>query len=313
MKKILIISRKATNCGIADYGKRVFYIIKKSKLYDFYLVEIETEEEYNTAFDSIFPDAVLYNYYPVILPFITDEFLINKRHIPHLIIYHELWTNFTPDGIFDVDSTKSENPELNHFTLPRPLFETFDNKDLFQNEIPTIGSFGFGFPDKNFSRIAELVCEQFDKAKIRLNIPFAEFGDQDGLKAKEEVNKVKNIINNSEKNIQLEVSHDFLNHEDILNFLHQNDINLFLYDPHETRSLSSTIDYALSVKKPIGISKSWMFRHINKVSPSIIVDETPIPEIITNGIKPLQPLYNNYSNKNLLNKIESSITKILNK
>jgi hypothetical protein len=29
-------------------------------------------------------------------------------------------------------------------------------------------------------KIAELVCSQFDRAKIRLNTPFATFGDSDG-------------------------------------------------------------------------------------------------------------------------------------
>ncbi len=64
-----------------------------------------------------------------------------------------------------------------------------------------------------------------------------------------------------------------------------------MYEPFNERSLSGSTDYALSARRPIGISKSWMFRHINWVKPSIFVDETPILDIIKNGTKPLEVIY----------------------
>lgn len=313
MKKILFISRKAERCGVADYGRRVNSALQKSSLFETHLAEIETPQEYAEWYNKILPDLVLYNYYPVILPFVTDDFIAPIRHIPHVTVYHEVGFAFHPNAIIDIDSTKEDKPEENYFTSPRPLFEDVDFKDFPPNEVPTIGSFGFGFPDKNFPKIAELVCSQFDKAKIRLNTPFATFGDAEGDRAKAEVEKMKQIIANSGKDVELEVTHDFLEHEDLLNFLRQNDINVFLYDPHQTRSLSGSIDYALSVRKPIGISRSWMFRHINWVTPSIYVDERPLKDIIADGIEPLNPIYEKHSNKALLEKYEYALTKILNR
>jgi hypothetical protein len=313
MKKILFISRKAEYCGVNDYGKRVNKILQQSKLFEIKFAEIETSNEYSDIFNEYQPDLVLYNYYPTILPFITNDFLHMVRQIPHVVIFHEVGLLFTPDAILDVDSTKEDNPSQNYYSLPRPLFEDIKLKDFEANDVPTIGSFGFGFTDKNFPRIATLVCEQFDRAKIRLNIPFATFGDSNGDIAKAEVEKIRQIINNSGKEIQLEISHDFLEHIDLLNFLKQNDVNMFLYQKHETRNLSSTIDYALSVKKPIAISDSYMFRHINKSTPSILVDNMSIKDIIANGIKPLEPLYSIYSNKNVLEKYELILNKLLNK
>ena len=146
-----------------------------------------------------------------------------------------------------------------------------------------------------------------------MNTPFATFGDAEGDRAKAEVEKMRQIIANSGKDIELEVTHDFLEHIDLLNFLKQNDINVFLYDPHQTRSLSGSIDYALSVRKPIGISRSWMFRHINWVNPSIYVDERPLKDIIADGIEPLKPIYEKHSNKSLIEKYEYALTKILNR
>ena len=180
MKKILFISRKAERCGVADYGRRVNAALQKSSLFETHWAEVENANEYVEWYNKVQPDLVLYNYYPVILPFVTDEFLAPIRHIPHVTVYHEVGFAFSPNAIIDIDSTKEDVPVENYFTSPRPLFENMDLKDFPPNEIPTIGSFGFGFPDKNFPTIAELVCSQFDKAKIRLNTPFATFGDSDG-------------------------------------------------------------------------------------------------------------------------------------
>jgi hypothetical protein len=313
MKTILFISRKAERCGVADYGRRVDAVLKQSKLFNIIWVEIETPDEFTTAFETHNPDLVLYNYYPVILPFITDSFLSDKRHVPHVVLYHEVGIAFTPNAIIDVDSTRPDNLDTMHFSVPRPLFDKFENDNtLTNNDIVTIGTFGFGFRDKNFPKLAQLVCEQFDTAKIRINTPFATFGDIDGTSARAEIAKMRDIIFSSGKNIILEENHDFLEHDELLNFLRGNDINIFMYEPFNDRSLSGSIDYALSARRPIGISRSWMFRHINWVKPSIFVDELSIRDIIQNGIAPLKPIYEIHSTTQLLNKYEYILTTILN-
>jgi len=91
---------------------------------------------------------------------------------------------------------------------------------------------------------------------------------------------------------------DFINHDDDARA-----------GKHDTRGLSSTIDYSLSVKKPIAINDSNMFRHINNVTPSINVNNTSIKEIIINGFAPLEKIYDEYSNKNFIKKYETILTK----
>lgn len=313
MKNILFISRKAERCGVADYGNRVNTILQKSNLFKVHMAEIESGEEYLTAFNNINPDLVLYNYYPTILPFITDEFLSNKRHVPHIVLYHEVGIAFSPNGIIDVDSTRPDDEANCIFSIPRPLFNKFENDTTpTNNDIITIGTFGFGFRDKNFPKLAQLVCEQFDTAKIRINTPYATFGDNDGTSARAQVALMQDVINQSGKNIILEVNHDFLEHDELLDFLRGNDINIFMYEPFNERSLSGSIDYALSARRPIGISRSWMFRHINWIKPSIFVDEMPIKDIITHGIDPLRTIYEIHSEKNVLKKYEYILNKFLN-
>jgi len=314
MIKVLFISRKADNCGVNDYGKRVNSILQNSTLLDVHFAEIETPTEYVEWYNKVIPDVVLYNYYPTILSFVTDDFIAPIRHVPHVAVYHEVGFGFSPNGIIDINSTKSDNIDGNFFVSPRPLFNYTIEGDSMPNPIPVIGSFGFGFPDKNFPKIAELVCSQFDKALIKLSIPFATFGDAEGNMARTEADKVRKVIEQSgNTGIELEVNHNFMGHEEVLHFLRGNDINVFLYDKHETRSLSSTIDYALSVRKPIAISNSAMFNHIQSATPSICVDDLTLPQIIANGIEPLQSFYEQHSNEKLLEKYEYALTTILNK
>lgn len=281
MIKVLFISRKSERCGVADYGKRVYDIIKRSEILDV------TFHETDRPFDYRGFDVLFINYHHATLPFITN---MDFSWIPTAVIHHEGPMNVRPDTVLHTEI--------------RPLFENLHDEQI-KNEIPVIGSFGFGFPDKNFPRVATLLKEQFEKAVLRLNIPFAEFGDADGALAKGEVEKVKSVLAGSQ--IDLQVSHEYLSHDDLLCWLQGNDLNLFLYNQSHGRGLSSTIDYALSARRPIGVSSSEMFRHLPD---SICVDNVSLPELIRAGITPLLPLYEQHSNANLIAYYEKVITEL---
>ena len=271
-----MISRRAKQCGVADYGIRLFNILKPH--FDITFREVDNAEDCN----AVGFDTVLYNYHYATLPFIKDEVLDKSKK--HIAIYHEAHMHFTPDAIID--------------TSIRPLFEG-ELPSLSVNHIPVIGSFGFGFPDKNFPRIAEEVSMQFDEAVIRLNIPFAEYGDRDGQLARREAARCAEILEGT--NIRLEVDHDYLSQQDLLTFLCSNDINLFLYKQSHGRGISSAIDYALSVRRPLGVSNSEMFRHLPS---GVCIDNTQIKEL---SIKPLLPMYEDHSNKRLIDKYKQCL------
>lgn len=312
MKKILFVARRALRCGIADYGKRVFHILKNSKNFEFIWCEIDDEQEFLQNYKIHNPDFVIFNYYHSIMYFINDNTISKINNTPNMLLHHEGEVTFNPTCVLDIDYMIPERPHENFFTSTRPIFEDLNFEDTIQSDVVTIGSFGFGFKNKQLPKIAKMVCEQFDNAVLKFNVPFAMFGDNDGISAKTEINKVKEVINQTNKNIELIVNHDFLNHNEMLRFLYDNDINIFLYGREENQhGLSSSIDYALSVKKPIGVSHSSMYRHINSIKPSIVVEDTPIKEIIQNGFNPLKSVYELNSNKNLLEKYEYIISKFL--
>ena len=279
---VLILSQLGYQCGVSDYGDRLYNALKKSTKINFtYSDKLELEGI----------DAVLYNYHNATLPQITDSYLLDKRHVKHIALHHEGGMSFTPDKIINVED------------MPRPVNDYSFINEI--NETPTIGSFGFGFYNKNYYKIAELVKEQYTKAKIRVNIPFAYYGDADGRNAIAEVQKMRDVVEGTE--IELEVNHDYLSHLDLVTFLNQNDINIFLFNEMAGRGLSSSIDYALEAKKPIGISHSYMFRHLLGVSSSIFVDEVTISKIIDKGIEPLKPIYQDHNSDKLLQYIENEL------
>ena len=304
IKKVLYISRKSTRCGVQDYGERIVNIIKQSEKFQFSFCYPNNRSEMLGMISKYNPDAIFYNYHFNTLDWVRSPFT-ETLDIPQVAIYHESFLNFKPDGICVVDCTEKDDLSKNYVSLPRPLHDNLQQTIKIDFNKPVIGSFGFGFSNKNFPYIAQLVKEQFDEAILRLSIPFAEFGDNEGYSAKNEISKVHEILKDTK--IELEVNHEFLSHQELFNFLSNNDINIFCYDIMPGRSIASSTDYALSVKKPIALSRSNMFNHFHKHNLKIYVDETPIKEIINNGISVLDPMYKEHCFSNILDKIETVI------
>jgi hypothetical protein len=100
---------------------------------------------------------------------------------------------------------------------------------------------------------------------------------------------------NINPSIKLNITHNYLSTEELLKFLASNDINIFLYGTCG-QGLSSTLDYALSVKRPLAINSNMMFKHV--VKDEIIVEKNTIMEIYNRGIEPLQEYYDRWSTKN---------------
>ena len=60
--RILFINHKKSQCGVYNYGKRLFDIWKKSLAIDFDYIEIDSLEEYNNIEFSDY-NYIVYNYH----------------------------------------------------------------------------------------------------------------------------------------------------------------------------------------------------------------------------------------------------------
>lgn len=322
-KKILFVTHKPKQCGVYEFGKNVFKAISSSQIFDFTKAECDSLKDLNQEIYSNNPDAVIYNYHPSVMPWLATKIskgiyknnITNKNFIQIGIIHEitqEVADNATgySNKLVIGTSQKRLNALFDFYIAPDPtlllknplVFKTGRLIPQYENSrtipsIPTIGSFGFGTPNKGFEKLVSKVQEEFTEAVIRLSIPSADFGDPDGLKARQIADNCRELIQN--KKIELEISHQFLTDPELLDFLASNSINAFMYEDRGGRGLSSTVDNALAVNRPIAVSNSPMFRHILNSCPSVNVQQFSIKEIMSNGPDCLNKLSRDWNSENL--------------
>ena len=312
---ILIVSHKNQQCGVYQYGRNITQTLQKSTRYLFAYAECSSAEELRQAIIQTNPSVIIYNYYPATMPWLNHEITSNFK-LPQLGIFHEVTqeeANQAQPTLFDYwlcpDPTIIENNSC--IIKTRRLIPSYINTTPIP-EVVTIGSFGFGFKDKGFEKIVETVQKEFDHAIIRLHLPFNDIVDPSGKEhALATADRCRKLLFKS--GINLNITHDFLNKNQLLDFLAGNTINVFFYDTDKHKGISSCIEYALAVQRPLAITKCGMFRHVSKAEPSIYIEDTTLTQIIENGIAPLVPFYNEWSEIQFILDYEHILDKILGK
>lgn len=304
-KKVLFVTHKSWRCGVYQHGYNTLNIlVRKSKEYNYIHAPCDNQQELDGWVSQYKPVAMIYNYHPTVLGWIHP----NLHSIPQLAIHHEP-TMPLPPGITAVisqDPTIKETSTL--FSSGRFIFD-YENKYAVP-DIPTIGSFGFGLPGKGFQRLVILVQKEFDEAKIRLHIAYATYGDAAGVLAKNVAQECRTL--NTKEGIELEITHDFKDVPQLIDWLAQNTLNAFLYDHFGGRGISGPPDYALSARRPIALTKSYMFKHLFNASPSIFIEDMALKQIIANGLAPLQQFYDKWSEEQLAKTYDNIIKTVLN-
>ncbi|WP_377476795.1 MAG: class I SAM-dependent methyltransferase [Microcoleus anatoxicus] len=310
--KILIVSHKEKQCGVQQYGLNIAKTLEKSTKYCFVYAECSSSEELLESVNKLKPVAIIYNYHPLTLSWVNPT-ILQSINVPHIGIIHEVTqriADVSNDSLFQYHIAPDPTLELKNpivFKTGRVVLPYRNNHKL--PEIATIGSFGFGLEGKGFEKVIATVQQEYDEALIRLHIPFATFADADGSQAVAIAKRCQQAI--VKPGIKLSLSHDFLTQEQLLDFLAQNTLNAFFYERYDNRGISSTIDHALAVKRPIAITKSNMFRHIVSAKPSICIEDSSLKQIVDNGIAPLVPFYNEWSEANFIWDYERILAQVL--
>lgn len=313
-RKALFVSHPKKQCGVFEFGKNIFRAVASSTQYDFIWAECNSLVHLESKINEVSPDVIIYNYHPATMPWLCSKIApklyrnnISDIKVLQIGIIHEITqemadnaTSYRKRLVFG-GGGKLANTLFDFYIAADPtlllrnpfvyktgrLVPTFKNV-LEPSSVVTVGSFGFGTPKKGFENIVTKVQEEFDDAIIRLNIPSADFGDADGSNARIIAANCKALI--QKPGIQLQVTHDFLDDGEILHFLAQNSINVFLYEDTTGRGLSSAVDSALAVQKPLALSESSMFRHVLQQVPWASVEKNSLRQILQNGFVPFQKL-----------------------
>jgi SAM-dependent methyltransferase len=324
MMNILFVTHRKTQCGVFEFGKHIYNTIKVSNKYNFIWAECNSLEDVTSAIKKHNPGAIIYNYHPSVLPWVCDKLTkglyrnnISGIKVPQIGIIHEVTqeiadtaTNYRNYYITG-GSEKKLNSLFDYYIAPDPTL-LLQNPIVFKtgrlvpqyegNVVPlarlTIGSFGFATPKKGFERLVQKVQNEFDDAVIRLNLPAADFGDKDATNAHRIADKCRSLID--KPGIELVVTHDYFNDEQVLDFLAGNHLNAFLYEDKFGRGLSSTVDNALAVNRSLAVSDSSMFRHVLKQAPFINAEVNSLKGILEKGTGKLQQIAAEWNQENLL-------------
>jgi len=311
---ILFISHKKQQCGVYQFGLGVSKALEASRRFSFRYVECNDVESFVTAVEDARPAAIIYNHHPATMPWLSRD-LIRRFKLVHLGVMHET-TQALADGansdLFDYHI--APDPTL---LLRNPIvFKTGRLVPRYQGRqqgpeppAPVVGSFGFGTQGKGFQRLILKVQEDFDHATIRLRIPFSAFFDADGAKARAIGEECRGLI--VKPGIELELHHDFLSQDDLMDFLAGNSINAFLYEDQTGRGISSVIDFALAVGRPLAVTRSSMFRHVNRSRPSIAVEDSSLSDILARGSFPTARYMQEWTAENLVWDYERIVAAVL--
>lgn len=301
--KIYFINSKQKQCGVYQYGVRLWESIKESNL-DIEYHEIANENEF-LSLDFSQVTLILFNWIEggSAGPFgwYTHRLaeLVKSRNITTVSILHT--TNYfstTFDHFIDQDPSVSG--------MPRPLYNFNTSKEKPKHDVVNIGSFGFVSDYKKFATVVKLVNEQFDKARININItsPFyAEVGRNDLQKTIQEIHSIQ-----LKQGIELNLTTEFLDNEQLLDFVHNNDLMVFAYEG--MTDISSVVDYVVSTGTPLGVTPIGAFKHV--YTEEIDIQKNRLQDILdfnlrTNHIKQFR---DEWSTENMKRFFEIALTKI---
>ena len=247
--------------GVYEFGARVTDVLDRNPAgMNSPAWSVRPSPSLESAVKTHTPDVVLSNYMPSVFPWIAPlvapkVYRNNIAAIPvrqigiiHDVTQHVADTATGYRNRFVPGGAKVINSLFDYYIAPDPtlllqnpiVYKTGRLIPRYENRFPpppkpVIGSFGFGTPKKGFENIVRLVQEQFDEAAIRLNIPPADFGDKDGAHAREIAARCRAAI--TKPGICTTVTHEFMDHGAILDFLARNTINVFLYEDTGNRPL----------------------------------------------------------------------------
>lgn len=261
--KGLFINCAKAQCSIYESGKMVYGCLQNSELFLLDYIEIDAE---NRQISAEY-DFYLFNYHLVTMSWLETNQL--KTILPGVKMTIVL--EVSPNDPFVYCSPKDFNayivldPTLkinqeNVFAFPRPLEAAEHLPPYEQKDVPIIGSFGFATKGKGFEHVVDAVNREFERAVVRINIPFATFADETHELAKQLAEMCRN---RAKSGVEVVVTHEFMSKPDLIGWCAQNTLNCFLYD-RNMPGLAATTDQAISSGRPLSISKNNTFRHVQQ-------------------------------------------------
>lgn len=283
--KIMFVNTREPKCGVHQYGVSLSAVI--SHVNPTTYATFDTKQDFLDAYEFVKPDVVIYNWQAGIGGWMADAPF--KMDAKQVLAYHDLNANFVYfDAILFSDPTMAQHDNWHPIGRPLRSHAFYPTRN---SEVPNIGINGFigAWAQVAFSHIAN----HFERCHIRMHLPYATYGDAAGAMA---TTAAHDLIQAMPPGFTYEVSHEFMEWDDLVRWLSQNDLNCYLRDPAmHWRGVSSACDAAMCARRPIAVNSCNAFRHLHDCSPSIMVEQRTLKEIIETGLSPLAKKYADYA------------------
>lgn len=294
--KALFVNYPEPACGVHQFGVNLAAILKGSNRIDWYYAQPQTREELHTEGY----DVVVYNWIDGQGGFLCTAPFPDVK-CKQMLVYHDGIVSGAFDAALFSDPTMPPRDRWHSMGRPLPQWTPQPAK---QRDEPVIGV--HGFRGAQADRVVAQVLKDFKSAHIRLLLPFSHYCDPHGIEALSMAEKCRMAA--SWTNVTLDISHQFLGQDQMLQWLSDNDLNCYIRDPAtHWRGVSSAPDAALAVRRPIAVNLCNAFRHLHFTEPSICVEHSSLSHILAMGTKPLEPLYEQWSAENVCKQVDDAI------
>jgi len=314
-KNILFVNTQKKQCGVHQYGINLFNLLSEANDFKSDYCTINSVEDLDKIVEKY--DIMICNYHWSTTTKAFSPSLDKRYHGGRMVcLFHDFYQipldKLTGNNFYDTfiigDPTLDPRSGFSGFGRILTEFKGQPRK----NQIPTFGSLGFNMSGKAFYKIVNLVQQQYDEAIININVPPNDAIQEETDKTIEATPQMQMLRSSITKpGIKLNLTHDFMDQEQMIQFLANNDLNIFPQDYVPSGyGISSSLDLALSCKRPFAISKCDMFRHVLKYNLPITIEDHSIKDILAGGSEILDPIYKDWGRNRVLNDIKQIIQTI---
>ena len=314
--KIAVINNDKPQCGVFQMGMSVYHALLEFSHHEVHLFTVSDQNNFLKQLNDMLAfDAVLFNYHPLIYPWLTRALVGQLSSGPIVVCINHEFDHMTAYAAYSDlfhyrlafdPSLKSRCPNV--AVIPRIVAQKKINK--VKNGIFTVGTFGFTTGGKNFEKLIFFAKSLKRPCLLNLHLPFSAYCDADGMKARNIVLQCKELGKND--NITVKANHEFFDNDTLVDWLASNDLNIFLYADSPGRGISSVLDYALAAETPVALSDTTMFRHVKAFAPELFLSENSIDNILAVGAESARRLKQLWTPKNAVMRIEEAIGSFIN-
>lgn len=274
MMRVLFINPSPVRCGVHQYGKRLCSILELSRKLTVDYWDCPSEIKIGELYGY---DVIIYNVHPGISNAISAApFPVSVKQVG---IFHDGQPGLSFDAWWFSDSSAPGYGNLRTIGRPLPDWKPSDHVSKGDGTV-TIGL--SGLVGAWATTMVEHVRSQLPEAAIRLHLAASDHCDPSGGLARAIGERCQQI-----GGAGVAVEYDFKTERQLLLWLEANDLNCYIRTPAACNGISSALDMALAVNRPIAINDHHMFRHLARVSPEICIENSSLLDIMALGMNPL--------------------------